>query len=472
MNFFSDKRIVGLFAYLLGLTITLQAFKFDLFGANVYPWNLFYYPLPFILAVFGLMRAKKTPVFKNGIYLYIAFVLFFTVVALSCFVPLMDGAGDAWVFASNKGFIKLIFLSFFASALFFSSDRLKTSYFGNFFKGFISAVILQLVFSIAQMILWYANGINLNRWFFLDVLHVDPGHVWGNFIIYPILRATGFHWDPAYLAMWLAIGMIWIYLFWQKGTVKKMFLFASLAIFVATFSRAVFLAFFIIMALSCFLVFVRKAVNNRLKFKLLIATPLGIAVLSISFFVFGNNDIFGEIWRERTNISAEGTQRHISYFFEGARVISYFPRFLFGFGYRNSGRGLLENDSTAFALPGIDNFVIPWSPESDLVNVYLGMGLAGLFAYSVLFISLFYYIFNLYFKISKIKKLIGDNDRMKMLKKKIIFFSFMCGILLLSGVFYSFIDNEWYWLLLFGVFWCDAELRSFDFGKKTSNDKL
>jgi len=465
--FLTDKNLINILAFLFGLTCTFCAFKFSLKGIYFYPSDFFYYSLIFFLTFFVLFRGRiKTPPPKKENILYSLLIFFFLIIVFSVFIPILDNASFEWVFVSLKASFKFIILTYFLVLLFLISDNLKLKFFSNFFKGFFISIIIHVIFSITQLITWYSFKIDLNKFIFLDMLGAESART--HFIIFPILRTSGLHWDPAYLGIWILIGTAWIWFFWKDNWIKKAILSLFGLIFIMTFSRTGVLALIMVL----FLIFSSYLIRTLYKMEIKVKINKSIKVLSniiliicialgMSFYFIKGDDIY-KIVQERTDLEIVSSQRHINYFNQGARAISSsIPRLLFGFGYRNGGRGLLETPGAVNFLPGIQNIKIPWSPESDFVNNYLELGLFGFVFYFLIFIfgTLCLKKINLE-ALKALKNKTLNHSNHTALKNKVFFFLACYGFLFFAGFGYAFKDGIWYWLLIISSTSVSLELKN------------
>ena len=380
----------------------------------------------------------------------------------------MKGIDFIWLFVSLKAVFKFAILSIFLLLIFLTSNYVKIILFKNFLKGFIVSILIQIFFSLLQLIAWYSQRIELNKVIFNNFLRIEIGHRWTNFLFYPIFRTTGLHWDPAYLGIWTLIGIAWIYFFWKNNWFKRIVLLFSFLVFFMTFSRTAFFALSMLLLITFFISLIKLIykmkislnLNNKLKtiFSLLLIISI---VMSMSLFIIKGSENAIKIFAERIDVESIGTQRHLNYFTQGWNAISNnFLTLFFGFGYRNGGRGFLSDSKIIYNLPGIENFKAPWSPESDFINSYLELGIIGFVFYLSIFIFGLTYLINIKNRAIKAK----NNELINIysyidINKKISFFLICYGLLFFAGFFYSFKDSLWYWLLIFSVFLIDLELK-------------
>jgi len=152
-----------------------------------------------------------------------------------------------------------------------------------------------------------------------------------------------------------------------------------------------------------------------------------------------------------TNFFGAGNQRHLNYFKAGLFAISdNILHFLFGFGFRNGVRGLqqLPNVNTILPKFGISKEVV-YVIESDFVNNYLELGIIGFSLHLFVFITGIIYFYR---KLKEYNEIVKKKtiDKIKYLnKEKIVYFCIFCYLMLFfSGIFYSYRDSFWYWLII------------------------
>lgn len=463
-RFFKDKDLVSILSFLLGLTCTFQAFKYDVSGVHLYPFNLFYYSLLFVLFLVCFKRRTTIQVSSNLKILYLVLTVHFAIIILSGFIPIADGAEAVWIFASLKGSIKFLILLCFFTLLILLSDDLKVAFSSNFLKGFIGSIIIQSLYATAQLIFWYSFRIDLNPLIFYDLLKIDPGYSWSNFAFYPVIRTTGLHWDPAYLGVWSLIGIVGVFFIWKNSLLKKCFLSLMFLIFIMTFSRAAFFVLIMILIIAFSVHTLRILYKMKFKIKPTRVFEIVQVVLLTSFIILWINHyvVEGDIYKAikiRASLEDPGSVRHLSYFRQGFYTISTsISKLLFGFGYRNGGRGLLSNPSVVNALSAeILRFKIPWSPEADFVNSYLELGLLGLLSYLSIWVLGALFLRSARIRLSRLKI---DESTCISMKRKITFFLICYGILFFAGFFYGgYKDAIWFWILVINSFFIDVEIK-------------
>ena len=381
-------KSLSILAFLVGLFSTFEAFKYNIGGIYVYPFTFVFGLFVFVLLCSVFLSNIKITIlnFKKLSHLFIVIIsLYFIEIIFSVIIPILDGADDPWLFASLKASLKFSIFLLFMWLVFNTSERKISE---ALLKGFILSIVIQVLWGLNQIVCWYVFNININTIIFEQILRIDPGHSWSNYVIYPILRVTGLQWDPAYLGIWSLICTFWVLIFCKHKFLKYSLLSISLFVFINTFSRAALFGLFSTL-FFCFLYKITKFIQ-RWKIALssvkisIVSIIIGIICCCVSINLFGN--FFHEIIKERININTEGSVRHINYFEAGVYAISNsISRMFFGYGYRNGIRGLWQIPDVEFLLLGISHFKVPSSPESDFMNAYLELGIMGF----ILFISIF-----------------------------------------------------------------------------------
>lgn len=450
---FTDIDILSILAFLLGLFSTFEAFKINIKGASIYPYSLFFiFILPFLI-IRALYLKNFNILYADKLLKYFLTILsiYFGLIIFSAIIPFIDNADFFWIFASLKASFKyFMFLTFIW--LIFSNYRGKIS--DYLLKGFIVSLIIQILWGLLQFIYWYNFNLKLNEIIIGDKLGIDPGHIWTNYVVYPIIRITGFHWDPAYLGVWSLMCAYWIILFCNNIFYKYVFSIIAIIVFINTFSRTALFSLLMVL----FVIFLSKTIiflfRWKIKYKfnkkiLMVFIILLIAcIISLTIIDF-SGDFIGKTLEQLINLAPAGNQRHLNYFKAGVFAISNsIPRLFFGYGYRNGMRGLQDLPNVEGLLPDFRISKTGLVIESDFVNNYLELGMLGFIVFLLIFIVGIIYLFkrrkyNLrLIKIGYIDKNICINE-----VKKINFFILCYCLLFFSGFFYSYKDSFWYWLV-------------------------
>jgi hypothetical protein len=471
LNFLLDKKdftdidVLSILAFLLGLFSTFEAFKINIREAHIYPYTLIFIFF-FLCLVVRFLYLKKVDILKDGkitnIFLIILSV-YFGLIIFSVIIPLLDNADYFWVFVYLKASIKFFAIFIFIWLIF---TNYHERIFSLLFKGFFISLIIQILWGILQLGYWYIFNINLNEILLGNKLGIDPSHTWANYVIFPIVRITGLHWDPAYLGVWSLMCTYWIILFCNNKFHKYFFSCVTTIVFINTFSRSALFA----LSMIVFILFLNKIIiflsQWRLRFKLnkkiLLFFLIILTVCIVSLTIIELSGYFpSKVFIRLTNFSAAGNQRHLNYFKAGLFAISdSIPHLIFGYGYRNGMRGLQQLPNVESLLPGFHISKSGVSTESDFVNSYLELGLLGFIIHLLIFIIGIIYLTSRnkqYYRLMKkgiINKLLYNN------KKKRINFGIFCYMLLFfSGFFYSYKDSFWYWLVIILPFFMLREER-------------
>lgn len=451
---FTDIDILSILAFFLGLFITFESFKINIKGANIYPYSLFFI---FIL-IFLIIRTfylKKFNIFYTGKllkYFLIILSIYFGLIIFSIIIPFIDNADFFWIFVSLKASFKFFLFLIFVWLIFNNCQEKVSNY---LLKGFIVSLIIQIIWGLFQFVYWYKFNFKLNEVIIGNKLNIDSGHIWTNYVVYPIMRITGFHWDPAYLGVWSLMCAYWVILFCNNKFYKYFFSSIAIIIFVNTFSRTVLFA----LLMTLFIIFLRKTIiflfQWKIKFKfgkeilavfiiVLITCIVSLAIIDIQ------GDFIGKALAQLTNLAQAGNQRHLNYFRAGVfAIFKSIPRLFFGYGYRNGARGLQELSNVESLLPGFCISKTGVIIESDFVNSYLELGILGLMIFILIFIVGITYLFKRKKYNLKVIKTGAINKNIYLNEiKKINFFILCYCLLFFSGFFYSYKDSLWYWLVI------------------------
>ena len=205
-------KSLSILAFLVGLFSTFKAFKYNIGGIYVYPLTFVFILFVFVSLYNVFLSNIKIKIlnFKKLSHLFIVIIsLYFIEIIFSVIIPILD-ADDPWLFASLKASLKFSIFLLFIWLVFNTSERKISE---ALLKGFILSIVIQVLWGLNQIVCWYVFNININTIIFEQILRIDPGHRWNNYVIYPILRVTGLQWDPAYLGIWSLICTFWVLIF-------------------------------------------------------------------------------------------------------------------------------------------------------------------------------------------------------------------------------------------------------------------
>ena len=420
--------------FLLGFLSTLQIFKYNLFGVNIYPFDIVYYTLIVILLINLQKGNNKETLLLSGQnqIILISFLLYF-LFSVNIFVPILDGANSLYLSVSVKFLIKkILFLIFFISLLLSTKD-IKTDFINKFISGFFTSIILHSIYSYVVLFNWYLFHIDIHTKFlaFFNVSGHSVGHGLLNFIYYPILRTTGFHWDPAYFGVWGIIGIFYILISKFKLWSKILFLLIILIPWIFTFSRS---AVFGLIITILILILVKHKKQNSLLNSTNIIAMMFVMIILIPFTILstvsGKAD-FMKIFSSRLEISSDvHTQKHLKYPIMAAKAIAKDPiHFVFGYGNRNSGRAMADE---IIKLQEDFDSNRAFDIESDIVRYPLNIGILGFSLYLIFIVIILASIIRIFHKTNN---------------EFYLFIFSAISLIFFSGFFYAYNDSVWVWMI-------------------------
>lgn len=248
--------------------------------------------------------------------------------------------------------------------------------------GLVYAARIQAIWGVAQMILMYAAGININQILFVDVLHSTnvndwvmgffTGNAWN-------MRITGLNYENSMFALVVCLG--------AALEQKKIWKAILLIVAVLSLSRTGWVMVAGYLGIATIKSFKRIAKFNRKK---IIKKCFGwIGGLILSLYTYIN---VPSVNRQVSNILLRITDSgsvHIS----GMRHLLYYPygfeiwlmrsnilQMLFGYGMRCSGVAFSEQQDICNII-GIQQYSGAWAVECDIIGLLLGGGICTLLAY-------------------------------------------------------------------------------------------
>ncbi len=421
--------------FILGFLSTLQIFKYQIYGVNIYPFDLVYYIIILILSI-NFIRNKKIE-FKsfseNGKTVFILFLVYY-LFSVNLFSPIFDSANSDYLLVTIKFFIKkLIFLLFFF-LIFCSKNHTKEKFIKYFIFGFFISILFHSLYSYCTSWFWYFQGFDIHtRWLnYIGITAQSIGHDLINFIYYPILRATGFHWDPAYFGLWGVIGLFYILLKPLKFSLKSLLLLVIFIPWILTFSRSAMFALIVVITILTIITIRKKSIIHLINSKNITSLMLLSLLIIPLIVIMSVSDKFStkDIMESRLQVEEDvHTQKHVLYPLMAAKAIIKDPyHFVFGYGNRNSGR-VVEEDIIAIQENFNSNEV--YDIESDISRIPINTGILGLSAY-LLFISvILFQLMQAYFKTKN--------------ELHLFIFIAICTTFF-AGFFYAYSDSVWVWM--------------------------
>lgn len=363
-----EKKIESYLFFLVGLTSTWTAIQIPVFGIQISIFNL----IVIIAAIYHLLKINHSKFYVRNLFLFL-FVIGTIVSCFSCLIFL----NKYWFSESFKATMKFIMVFLPLLCLYNSLD---IKYFGKyFFIGLYYSCIVQLGWSILQLIFWYKLNRVLNQEFFGDFLHIQTSHSWLTW--HSGFRTTGLSWESANLGISLVIGFFLSKNFWMKVA------FFTGLIFCGSRSALLTLLF------SLFVTFIYRIffVNNKIKFNkgrakktfLIILMLALVGIISLKFINF-DFSIFTNTLKTFTERISNGFSgddasagRHMDYYFKLPDVLKKSNIFQIFFGYGTSCSGFPY--TSIFNKSNDPAYV--WNVESDIITVLVGNGIFGFITY-------------------------------------------------------------------------------------------
>lgn len=437
---FKLKDVYASISFFLGVTIILEIFKFNIGGLSFYLTDVFLI-LFFILTLFLICNFRFKLCIKDKKLRRILFLFFLIqILSLNFISPVFDYNLSLSILNGTDNSIKYVLKSIVSLSIFFLmafiSSEYQVVFVKQFTKGFVVAIILHTLYSIYQMFSWYFTGVDIHTNLFglFGITEESVGHVLVNFIVYPIIRSSGLHWDPAYFGLWGGIGLFLIpYIKSKKLRITCFFL--LLSVWFLSFSRTGYVAVLIVLF---FILYMKKynesfaVVNVAQIFRFAIfMCVLFVCVLPVLLPEETKKDFEIAIsYRFQHNENDEGSVRHIMYPFYSIEAVIQDPcHFFWGYGARNSSRGIYQSGNLK-DFTGDTVFDI----ESDWCKMLVNYGVICFMCFLFFhFFLLKYMILHLDFKSSYYS----------------MFYFVSILSIFIAGITYSYNDSKWVWF----VYW-------------------
>ena len=366
----------GLF-FLIGLTSTWTALQVPIIGVQISIFNV----IVIVAAIFHYFKVNHRCFYVNDIYI----LLFLIGTVISC-VSCLLFLNQYWFKESFKATMKFLLVFFPLLCLYKKNEIKHLGYF--FYIGLYYSCIIQLIWSILQLIFWYGMNRVLNEEFFGEFLHIQTTHSWLTW--HSGFRTTGLSWESANLGISLVIGYFLSDNIWLKMSFLIGLIFCG--------SRSALLTLlFSIFATECYrLLFVNNHISYRKKKlkkflqNIVIIIIIAIVMLNVMHFdfsIFFNtiSTFFSRIVKGFSGDDASAG-RHIDYYLKLHEVFrkSNLFQLLFGYGTSCSGYPYTEifNKSTDPAYI--------WNVESDIITILVGNGIFGFVTYYIFALKILY----------------------------------------------------------------------------------
>ena len=272
---------------------------------------------------------------------------------------------------------------FFIYLLLYNTEQsLRNSISVVFKNGLVYAARIQAVWGIAQLVLLYSAGININEILFVDILHSTTvrdwimgfytGNTWN-------LRITGLNFENSMFALVVCVGVAL-----EKKIVWKLFM---TAVAILSLSRTGW-----VMLAGYYTFFLYQ---NRNKFRLVKKRKLMVGWISLiavfACFLIAYTRV-PTIRMQIDNIIIRATDSD-AISISGARHLLYYPygvdiflfrsnilQILFGYGMRCSGIAFSQQPDICQII-GIGMYPTAWAVECDVIGLLLGGGIVTFLAY-------------------------------------------------------------------------------------------
>lgn len=117
---FTDIDILSILAFLLGLFSTFEAFKINIKGLHIYPYNLFFIFILLLLIIRTFYSKKFNILYTDKLLKYFLIILsiYFGLIIFSVIIPFIDNADFFWIFVSLKASFKFFLFLIFVWLIF------------------------------------------------------------------------------------------------------------------------------------------------------------------------------------------------------------------------------------------------------------------------------------------------------------------------------------------------------------------
>ena len=416
--------------YLIGLFCTANAFAIGIGNSSMSVYNYLIIILLLIKSIQILLsRNSIIYISSNNIIWYLYFFVMFLSVIISAFTM-----PENWFKESIN--LTLKFSIYFLGLLVLFGDKDLSIYKPSFMRGLYISTILQLFWAGLQALCWYGLGFNLNELIFGSLLHIGGGTInWDGAVLGPVLRLTGFSWEPANFALVMLVGWSLSKKIWLKG-------FFILAL-IFSYSKTGFLCMLVlgtVKYLVCLKNFTIRSIFsiNYIKRFLFFVFIVIIFILIFTDFFYNLVDVIVSSYNTLTlAITTEenaSANIHKLYYLALGDILNNMSlwQLLFGYGSFSAGYPYAFYNIVPYGLDGA------WNPESDFITIIVGNGFIGILLYYLIVIKAFYNASN-------------------WMERDIIIAIFVCGIT------YLFIRGTWSFLILLFI--------SINYTRRLKNEK-
>lgn len=370
---------------------------FALFGTSIVGAEVFSISLNKIailpLILFLFINCRKFSINRVNKY----HLIWYIVCIISIFIGCMRINIDLYHFGYTNSLINYlisIFCFYFPLLLLLPNYYYQDELCDSFNRMLILTCRIQMVWAIAQFILYNTIKFDLNNVVLVQMLGGLGIHSW-TFILWdfghPVLKITGLNAEGACLGYYLLLGIIF-----DKNKLLKI---AYIITILISMQRSAFIGLFIIII---YYVFFIKENRQKLLSKKVLEYIIFLIVFLVFFYYIKNqipviNDYFNKLVQRFDFINnnegdlSTSSSRHILYIpYSIITLVGIDPLVtLFGIGPRASGVALAMNIENLPEL-NLNAHMLRdvWAVECDFAEILLGSGLFGTFA------CYYNYIFN------------------------------------------------------------------------------
>ena len=339
--------------YILGIFLCLNCLK--IFGISISFFPVF---IIIFLSVINLFYEKRKT-YSKIIILFFYYINIFISIIVGMYYGIENFKSNFFTFE----FIKVILFLMILFLVKFNNKK-----YIYFIKGLKIGIIINLIWATLELILWWTLDFSWNTYIFEKILDYKINHSWINTkLIFnrEFLRVCGFSWDPSFLGMLSALGVLILNnRFWR---------YYSFFILLNTYSRSGQVAFiFSIFALKIFDLLKNINYKNFIKNIFKISLPCILGVFFIFYFI------------NTTQNSHYGDTRRRQYYFsamESTIVNKKISLFLWGGSPFKTGNILYLNKKIKEKSFLEKKMIINWKIESDWAGILAGRGWLGFLYY-------------------------------------------------------------------------------------------
>lgn len=437
---FNKISFLGITSFFLGVTCILEAIRVQAGPVKLNVSDPF-----FLILLFWMLGRKHhrilSPIDKTVAKITKMFLIIL-VFCLNFISPLIDevlfptgidGFSPALAY-SVKTFMNIVFF-----VLLFSLNKdYKNTFINYFTKGFLFGIAIHVVYSVYQLIEWYLLGIDVHTPL-MESFGIDEeflgGHPVLNYVMRPlVIRVAGFFWDPYFIGIMGCVA-IFVSLTIKRVLLRNVCLLTSFVVFIMSFSRTGFVAFFAVLCLIPFIGNRSHSFKEQISVrKVLKYAAIVVAVVAVALpFVLDkeSREELSQGLKYKTEIKAddEGDMQHLLYPVYSIEAVFNDPiHLLIGYGARNSSRGLFISGNIQEKMKSEQSFDI----ESDWCKFLVDYGIVCFVLY-------------LMFNILLIKTIIRRGQFHDSFIPLVLLITVLATFI--SGFFYTINDSRWVWLV-------------------------